>query len=465
MNQSFNTTFHKADTVKGKPFFGSTFDVLKNPLNFLIQLTKKYKAVVVVRFGGKKYFILQHPDCIKHVLLDNHKNYQKVDTTKLLSLFLGDGLTTSNGELWLRQRRIIQPAFHKQKMNAIFNVINEETNEFILRLKNLNDKSCININHELMQLTIAIISRSMFGISLIAEMNEMILNLEKMTNFASSRMKKVINLPINFPSIANKQFKKNLQKFNDLIYQIIEKRRNEIAAVKEKSSHDDLLDMLLHYQDDATNLPMDKKLIRDEVTTIFMAGHETTAQTISWVLYHLAKDKSISQKITIEAEMVTVDNFLSFENIAQLTYSKQVIQETLRYYPPIWAFVRAPIYDDTIQSIKIPAHSNVLLNIYGLHHHAEYWETPDFFNPEHFNAENVKHRPPYIFVPFGAGPRVCIGQNFAMMIMHVVINQLVKNFEFTIPEGFAPEVEPNITLRAKKGIQLILNKKNHKIFS
>lgn len=460
MNQSFNATFHEADIVKGKPFFGSTFAVLKNPLNFLIQLTKKYKAVVVVRFGCKKYFILQHPDFIKHVLHDNHKNYQKIDTTKLLSLFLGDGLTTSTGELWLRQRRIVQPAFHKQKMNAIFNVINEETNEFILRLKNLDDKTCININHELMQLTIAIISRSMFGISLIAEMNEMIINLEKMTNFASSRMKRLVNLPMYFPSPANKQFKKSLQKFNNLVYQIIEKRRNELATENELSVHDDLLDMLLHYQDDETNLPMDKKLIRDEVTTIFMAGHETTAQSLSWILYHLAKDKLISQKINAEAEMVSGDNFLSFDSIAQLTYSKQVIQETLRCYPPIWAFVRSPICDDTIHSIKIPAQSNVLLNIYGLLHHAEYWESPESFNPEHFNSENEKKRPPYVFIPFGAGPRVCIGQNFAMMIMHVVVNRLVKDFEFTIPEGFVPEVEPNITLRAKKGIQLILNKKN-----
>ena len=189
-----------------------------------------------------------------------------------------------------------------------------------------------------------------------------------------------------------------------------------------------------------------------------MAGHETTAQTLSWMFYHLAKDKEINEKVKAESRIISDNKPLLFEDIAKLAYARQVIQETLRLYPPIWAVVRKPIKDDTINGLHLRSGSNVLLNIYGLHHHPNYWEQPENFYPEHFSAEKEKSRPAFVYVPFGGGPRLCLGHNFAMLVMQIVLCRIVQSFEFIVPENYVPVVEPNITLRAKQGIQLIIKK-------
>jgi cytochrome P450 len=222
--------------------------------------------------------------------------------------------------------------------------------------------------------------------------------------------------------------------------------------------YNDLLDMLLNFRNEEMNSPMDDKLLRDEVTTIFMAGHETTAQTLGWMLYHLAKEKNITNKLKAEAGSVCNNQMLLFDDIPKLTYTKQVIQETLRMYPPIWAVVRTPLTDDNVHGLYIPKHSNVLLNIYGLHHHPDYWEKPDEFYPNHFSVDAEKQRPAFVFNPFGGGPRLCLGHNFAMLVMNIIISRVTQSFEFNVPEGYKPRVEPNITLRARNGIQLLIKK-------
>jgi len=242
-----------------------------------------------------------------------------------------------------------------------------------------------------------------------------------------------------------------------MIYKIIERRRKEIAD-KHGVSNNDLLDMLLGFCDEETTSPLSEKLLRDEVTTMFMAGHETTAQTLSWMFYHLAKEKDINEKLKAESKNVCSSKPVLFEDVPKLSYTKKVIQETLRLYPPIWAAVRNPLQDDTIGELHFPAKSNVLLNIYGLHHHPVYWEQPENFYPEHFSEANVKSRPAFVYLPFGGGQRLCIGQNIAMLVMHIVVGRLSQSFAFSVPENYVPEVEPNITLRAKHGIQLKIKK-------
>jgi cytochrome P450 len=456
MNSSFKAVYQEPETLKRKLLLGNTIHVLRNPVDFLGNLTIEYGPVVTTNFLGERYFVLQHPEYIKHVLLDNHKGYYKPGATKLLRLFLGEGLSTSNGELWLRQRRIMQPAFHKQRLEHLLQVINEEATSFINRLNTFHSDSVINISHEFLQLTITVISRAMFSTALKEEMEKMVNSLESLAAYASSWMKSVIKIPPHWPTPANNRFKTNCKVFDEIIYEIIDRRRNEI---KDPSSlQGDLLDMLLNYADDENDYVMSEKQLRDEVTTMFMAGHETTAQTMSWITYHLAKEKEIYQTIKDEGAKVFNNDMPSFENLPRLNYTKQVIQETLRYYPPVWAFVRKPLNVDYINEIKIPVSSSVLINVYGMHHHPGYWETPGAFNPSHFDAQQQAQRPPFVYLPFGGGPRLCIGNNFAMMVMQVVISRLCQHFEFNIPKEYIPKIETNITLRAKDGIQLILKR-------
>lgn len=457
MSFSPYNSIHQTDKVKGNNLFGSTFEALKNPVAFLSKLARNYGSVVTVRFAGKKYYVLQHPTYVKHVWLDNYKQYRKPGATKLLRMFLGEGLSTSNGDLWLRQRRLMQPAFHAQKLKYYTDVINEEVTTFINELSKIPDNSKIDINHHFLQLTIRIISRCMFNMHFDGEINIMVKTLEELASFAAAWMKSPVKIPTSLPTTDNKKFKKNCEVFDSIIYKIIKRRRNEIANGC-GANRNDLLDMLLNFCDEETKSPISEKLLRDEVTTIFMAGHETTTQTLSWMLYHIGKDKKISEKLKAESKNVCSNKPVLFDDIPKLSYTKQVIQETLRLYPPIWAVLRKPIKDDTINELHLPAQSNVLLNIYGLHHHPNYWEQPENFYPEHFSEANEKARTAFVYVPFGGGPRLCIGHNFAMLTMHIVLCRIIQLFEFSVPENYVPVVEPNISLRAKQGIQLIIKK-------
>ncbi|MEJ7830636.1 MAG: cytochrome P450 [Segetibacter sp.] len=452
-----SSSFNEPEVIKKSILLGNTFQVLKDPVDFLGKLTRDYGPVVTANFLGKKYFVLQHPEYIKNVLLQNHKTYYKPGATKLLRLFLGEGLSTSNGELWLRQRRIMQPAFHKQRLLLILHIINEETTSFIARLNSRQSISALNINHEFLQLTISIISRAMFSTALKEEMKTMVDALEALAVYASSWMKSLIKIPTHWPTPANAGFNSNCKVFDDIIYGMIDKRRKEMND-STLSQHGDLLDMLMEYYDEESKCVMSEKQLRDEVTTMFMAGHETTAQTLSWIMYHLSKEKEMHHTVKNEGSIIFNERLPALEDLPRLVYTKQVIQEALRCYPPVWALVRKPLADTDINGIKVPAMSNVLINIYGMHQHPGFWQTPDAFNPSHFNIEEQEQRPQFAYLPFGGGPRLCLGNNFAMMVMQVVVSRLSQHFEFDVPDGYVPKVEPNITLRAKDGIQLVLKK-------
>ena len=452
-----NKVYPKAELLKKGLFFSHTLRILKDPVEYLGNLTKSYGPVVSANILGEKYLVLQHPEYIKHVLLDNHKAYNKPCSAKILRLFLGEGLLTSNGEQWHKTRRLMQPAFHKQRLTRILDIVNEETSAFIEKLNALHHNTCLNISYEMLQLNISIISRAMFGSAIKEELDTMMNVLEELTNYSSSWMKSIIKIPVRWPTPANIKFNKNCGIFDSIIYAIIARRR-KYRADSTLPSHDDLLDMLLDYVDEETMNEMSERQLRDEVTTIFIAGHETTAQTLSWIFYQLAKEKGINKKVTNEAANVFTGNLPGMGDLAQLTYTKQVIQEGMRYYPSLRAIVRKPNHDDVINGIKIPASSTVLINIYGMHHHPQYWENPEKFDPEHFNAVSEQQRAHFVYFPFGGGQRLCIGNNFAMMVMQVVVSRLSKSFEFDVPGGYTPKIEPNITLRAIDGIQLLIRK-------
>ncbi|WP_242117373.1 cytochrome P450 [Aestuariivivens sediminicola] len=452
-----HNTYPKADRLKKELFFGNTRRVLKAPLEFLRQLATSYGPVVNASMAGKKYMIVQHPDYIKHVLVDNNRVYNKTTITKILRIFFGEGLVTNNGAIWAKKRRLIQPAFHKRRLSHILDIINEETTGFLDKLHSLPGGTRLNVTHELLHLNISIVSRSLFSSALKDDMNTMVKVLEELTTFASVWMKSIFKVPLSWPTPANKKFNKNCEIFDSIIYGIIEKRKayNSDAALP---SHDDLLDMLLDYADEDTQNKMNDRQLRDEITTLFMAGHDTTAQTLGWICYEIAKEREINKKISAECHKVLKDGPPRLEDLTKLYYTNQVIKEGLRYYPSIGAILRRPSQDDVIKGIKIKASTNVLINIYGVHHHSDFWEAPEKFDPERFSAELDKERPPFVYLPFGGGPRLCIGSSFAIMVMQVVLSRLYGSFEFSVPDGYLPEIEPNIIIKAKEGIHLILHK-------
>lgn len=447
----------KIERLKRRAFFGNTRRILKNPVSFLGDLVVQYGPVLRVTIATKKYLVLQDPDIIKYVLQDNHRTYDKLGITKILRLFFGEGLVTSNGELWVKKRRLIQPIFHKGRLSHILDIINEETSHFIESLGQKRSESQLNITREMLALNMAIVNRALFSNDDKEELRSMMIVLEDLTNYATRWMRSLIKVPISWPTPANIRFRKNCEKYDKMIYEMIERRRT-YKRNDHLPSHDDLLDILLDYTDEDTNDEMNDKQLRDEITTMFMAGHDTTAHTLSWICFELAKNKGFSKKMNRESIEVLKNELPKLDDLPRLGFTNKVIKEGLRHYPSISAIQRRPLKDDFYKGIKFKASSHLLINIYGMHHHPDYWINPEEFNPGRFNSKSDQHRHPFVYIPFGGGPRRCIGSSFAMMVMVVVLSRLYEKFEFDVPKGYIPEIVPNITIKTKEGIPLILRR-------
>lgn len=447
----------KIEHLKSGLFFRNTRRILNNPVAFLGDISKNYGPVLRINIAGKKYLILQDPEVIKHVLSDNHRGYHKFGITKILRVFFGEGLVTSNGEMWIKKRRIIQPAFHIRRISNILNIINEETNNFIQTLNRLPSGSQVNMSEEMLRLNVSIVNRALFSNTDQKAMESMMLILEELTNFATQWMKSIIKIPLNWPTASNIKFHKNYQEYDRIIYAMIDRRR---VYKKENRGplHNDLLDMLLENIDDDTPDEMINKQLRDDITTMFMAGHDTTAQTLSWICYEIAKNKEIGNKLNREVKDVLNEESLKLEDLSKLEYTNKVIKEGMRHYPSISAIQRRPIEDDVFNGITFKKSTRLLINIYGMHHDPKYWNAPEQFDPERFTEEEEQQRPPFVYLPFGGGPRRCIGSNFAIMVMQVVTSNLLKSFAFEVPKGYIPVIVPNITIKPKDGIPLIIHK-------
>ncbi|MDX1471195.1 MAG: cytochrome P450, partial [Flavobacteriaceae bacterium] len=353
---------YQIDTLRDSLFFPYTRKALKNPPSFLEELVKSQGSVVKVKIARTRYLILQHPDLIKQVLVDNHKAYEKVGITTILRYFFGSGLVTSNGEEWAHKRKIMQPAFHKQRLSNLLEVIDEETTKLVKRLNQYSSNNPINITDEMLRLNISIITRSLFGGTTKKERIILFEVLSKLTSFATKRISSIVKTPLGWPTAANKEFQKDCKEFDGIIYSLIERRTKHRSAYS-AGSYNDLLDMLLDDYENLESLQFNQQL-RDDITTIFMAGHDTTAQTLSWLFYEVAKNPAISKDLYDEVQENIKPGPLDIDTLSKMLYTEQVIQETLRNYPSIIAVQRKPISEDCFNGIKVDSSTNILINIY-----------------------------------------------------------------------------------------------------
>lgn len=441
--------------AKGLPVIGQTLQVVQDPLALLKKLKQDHEDVLKVRLGFKDFFLIQTPQAVRHVLQENARNYFKPGAAKLMKRVLGNGLATSNGPLWLKQRRLMQPAFHKQRLSGFFNILHAETVQLIDTWKQQEDWQEVDVSKAFLKLTLNNISKAMFGTDVVAQINEIAEVLKTLLDFSSDANKSLIKIPLSIPTKKNLKFRAAEQRFKKIIYQFIELRKEE-QKNGATNQRNDLLEMLLTASDDA-QAPMSTQQLKDEITTIFMAGHETTSQTLSWIFYQLALQPAFYEKVKAEAYTLPLKD-ISLDDMHNLPYTKALIEEAMRFYPPVWIIARKAVADDVICGYKLPGSATVLVNVYGMHHFRGYWENPDEFNPENFLQEKKERLIPFSYLPFGAGQRLCIGHHFAMMVMQKIIPLLVREFLLKIPEGWIPTIDPNLTLRAKEGIPLLIKR-------
>ena len=434
----------------GHPLMGNLNELRLRVLDFFCSLQQQYGDITTIRFSIRKVSYLQHPDLIQHVLQENNRNYTKSLRYEQLKYLLGNGLLTSEGEFWLRQRRMIQPAFHKQRLQLWCDDMVLCTQSTLDHWERKFTGQKVNIASEMMALTLQIVGKTLLSADVKSDAKNMADALSFLLRAVNVRTRTPILLPLWIPTAHHLKIKKSVKVINNILDKVFkDRRRNPVERY-------DLLSMLMEstYEDNGEH--MDNRQLRDEVMTIFVAGHETTANALSWTLYLLARHPEELKKCRDEAEQVLHGEAPTFSKLRELKYLLMVIDESMRIYPPAWMIGRKTIKNDVIGNYKIAPGHNVLISPYALHRDKRYWPEPEKFRPLRFTAEEVKKRPKFAYLPYGGGPRVCIGNNFATMEIQIVLTMIIQRFHFEMIDD--KEVLPDalITLRPKDGVWMKL---------
>lgn len=432
---------------KGIPFFGMAFEFKKDPLQFLKSIDQEYGGIARFNFSHLPMVFVSAPEHIRHVLQGNNKNYHKGIEFRFLKYTLGEGLLTSEGDFWLRQRRLAQPAFHRNRIASFAEVITASTTEMLEEWK--QKRKAVDVHVEMMRLTLDIVGKTLLGsqVKSTAEQVERAMGAIVEDNFG--RIQTLVNPPLWFPAPKNLKLKTNIKALDEVVLRIIEEHR------KTPENYNDLLSMLMEVKDEDTGEQMNDRQLRDEVMTIFLAGHETTANALAWALFCLSENPAVEQKFQQEIQTVLQGRTPTFEDAKALNYTMCIVQETLRMYPPAWAFGRKALADDEINGFRVRKGDNLIVAPFVTQRNPKLWENPDEFQPERFEGDRAKKLDKFQYFPFGGGPRLCIGNNFALLEMQLVLAMIGQaNLKLKMDEKHQVILEPLVTLRPKGGLPM-----------
>lgn len=441
---------------RGYPLVGVLPQLRSDPISTFLDAADRYGDVVHLKAGPYHGFLLSDPADIKHVLQDNARNYHKSPLYDRLRDSLGNGLLTSEDSFWLRQRRLAQPAFHRQRLVAMTDAMVVCTQQMLERWDQLASAgTIIDVVDEMMGLTQAIIVRTMFSTDLgvtaeIVNRTWPIINRRIGETFWSTKLETGLPLP------ANRRFWRALRELDSVVYRIIAERRQS------RRDEGDLLSMFLSARDDETGAGMTDRQLRDEVMTMLLAGHETTSLALSWTYYLLSPHPNIEQRIADEVERVIGDNRPSFAHVDRLALIRQTLEESLRLYPPAWGFSRLAMGDDEIGGYHVSKGSIAFLIPFVVHRRPKLWPDPERFDPDRFGPEYESARPRFAYFPFGGGPRGCIGNQFAMLEAQLIVAAIAQRFRIEVVPGQEIRPEPLITLRPRPGIRAAIRKRRRR---
>lgn len=412
-----------------------------DPLSFLLQITRDYGDVVQFPTAFGPLYLVNHPDYIRAVL-HSTASFR----VSMLKMGLGEGLLTSEGSYWRSQRRRMQPAFHQQCIESLDSVITEATGELVRGWQRFSASSqTFDVAAEMTRLTLRIIGKALLGVdfaatadSISSAITTMLAYLKQLSFFAPSN---------TITPSQSRLFQDGIRTIDKLVYGIIEARR------KGEKGHD-LLGLLL--EENGTGQSLSNRQVRDEVVTMFIAGHETTANMLSWTWYLLAKHPEVEQQLHNEIDRLLVGRIASFQDLATLSYTKMVIQESMRIYPPVLLLYRKALADQELGGFFIPANSTVAVSPYTTHRHPLFWEEPDRFDPERFTPERCSKRPHYAYFPFGGGPHLCMGNVLAMMEGMLILATIAQHYSLRLEPGQRVAPDPFITFRLSHGLRVTL---------
>jgi len=425
----------------------------RNPVQVLSNYTERLGDTFRFYLGGlKEVLITTNPAVIQHVLKTNAENYQKSEIqVKRMGHFLGKGLLTTHGEAWRTQRRLIQKGFDRKQLDALSSIMQDSLTESLRDFDRQISNGPVDIYPHLMKMTFAMVARSLFGAKLKDEDIDLVSHT--ICTVQEFIVRQTLQPYLNPWFAASGELRKHEDmrvRADSILMAYIKQRRNQ------EPGHDLLQTLMDARYSDGEG--MSDKLVLSESMQLLVAGHETSSNGLSWLLYLLSSRPDCLERVRQEFDSVLGEAPLSHNDVPKLEFTTQVILEGLRLYPPFWMIDRMAVADDRAGDIDVPRGSTVIVYVYGAHHAPRYWESPESFDPERFTKTNDKLRTPFTYLPFGGGPRGCIGGNYAMLQILMILSELLRTYDFQLIPGQTIEARPMVILRPKQGIRMTFSK-------
>jgi cytochrome P450 len=440
----------------GVPLLGSFLEVQRDILGMLERGQRDHGDTVRFRMGPFDFVLIHRPEDIRTVLLERVDDFPKSPSYSGLELVVGKGLLTSEGEFWKRQRRLATPAFHHKHLQNLGETMVRCTSELVDEWERLPGFAPeLDVHEQMMALTLRIVGLALFSTELSAHAGTMgpaLATVLEHANFISTSL--LVVAPAWLPTTRNRRFAAAMKVVDDMVLGIIAARR------KTGEDRGDLLSMLMAATDERGEVRMTDRELRDEVATIVLAGHETTAQALTWTFMLLSRHVDVQRRVVAEIRQVCGDAPPQFEHLRALDYTGRVLDEALRLYPPAWAIERQARVDVELGGYTIPAKTMVGIAPWTLHRHPEHWPNPEGFDPDRFLPEAVAARPRYVYLPFGGGPRQCIGVNFALYEAKLVLATVLQRVSLELVPGQDLSCDAAVTLRPANGLKVRLRRRD-----
>jgi cytochrome P450 len=441
---------HTPPGPRGYPLLGMLPQLRRDPLKVYLDAADRYGDITRMKVGGYCGYQLCNPDHIKHVLQDNYPGYRKSPLYERLKDGLGNGLVTSEGAFWLRQRRLAQPAFHRERLAGFTSMMADAAGRLVDRWGPIAAAGePIDVVDHMMRVTQEIIVRTMFSTDLGADAEVVnrtwpVINRHIGESFWSLGFERWL------PTPSNRRFRRALGELDAVVYRIIQTRRAAPMA------QPDLLSMFLEATDEETGERMNDTQVRDEVMTMLLAGHETTSLALAWTWYLLSKHPDAGRRVAREAVGVLDGRAPTFDDVARLRFTRMVLEEAMRLYPPAWGFSRQALEDDHVAGYRIPRGSLVFVIPFVVHRRRALWPDPETFDPDRFAPERAASRHRFSYFPFGGGPRACIGNHFALTEALVILAMVARQYRLDLVPGHRVEPQALITLRPRDGMRMTI---------
>ncbi len=432
---------------KPRPVVGNLLEFRKDQLGFATSLQQQYGKVFTFYFGKSPMVMFTTAEAVRYILVENAKNFTIREVTQGLRLLLGDGLLTTDGEFHHRQRRLMLPAFHRKRVESYRDAMIDYTERM---LENWQTGQQVDIAVEMQRLTLRIVAKALFDVDLTHESHALGSAFDNAREYPNRRRYSLSALRINLPVTAYGKFVRAKALLDETVYNIIE--RGRLSG----EDRGDIVSMLLAARDEEDGSALSDVQVHDELMTLLAAGHETTANALTWTFYLLSQNPAERDKLLAELHNVLNGRSPTVEDLTRLPYLEMVVKESMRLFPPAWIVGRRAIEDYELEGYHLPAGSFVLLSQWVIHHKAEYFVEPERFWPERFYPSEGEKYPSFAYFPFGAGSRMCIGSTFAMMEARLLLAAILQRFSPKLVPGHPVVPRPMVTLRARHGMRMVL---------